>query len=141
MTPYVVDASVAVKWYVPEALAAEALRVRDGPAPRHAPDFLHVEAGNILWKKLRQSALTRAVADAILSDLFSLAILTRHPTSPLVAPAFDLADRTGRTVYDCLCLALAVQLGGQMVTADDKLVNGLAGTPYAAHVIRLQDVP
>jgi predicted nucleic acid-binding protein len=141
MTPYVVDASVAVKWYVPESLTAEALRVRDGSAPLHAPDFLHVEVGNILWKKLKQGALARAVADAILSDLTGLTILTRHPTGPLVSPAFDLADQTGRTVYDCLYLALAVQLGGQMVTADERLVNALAGTPWARHIVKLQDVP
>ena len=38
-------------------------------------------------------------------------------------------------------LALAVRLSGQVVTADERLVNGLAGTPWAAHAIRLQDVP
>jgi predicted nucleic acid-binding protein len=70
-----------------------------------------------------------------------LAVVARHPTGPLVVPAFDLADRSNRTVYDCLYLALAVQLGGVMVTADDKLANALAGTPWAAHITRLQDVP
>jgi predicted nucleic acid-binding protein len=44
-------------------------------------------------------------------------------------------------VYDCLYLALAVQLGGPMVTADDRLVNALAGTLWAGHIIKLQDVP
>ena len=55
-------------------------------------------------------------------------------------PLFDLADRAGRTVYDCMYLALAVQLGGRMVTADERLVNGLANGPWADYVIRLQDV-
>ena len=141
MTPYIVDSSVAVMWYVPEALSAEALRVRDGAAPLHAPDFLYLEVGNILWKKLRGGLLTRAVADAVLVDLPALAILTMHQTTPLVAPAFDIACRTNRTVYDCLYLALAVQLGGQMVTADERLVNALAGTPWAGNIIKLQDVP
>jgi predicted nucleic acid-binding protein len=44
-------------------------------------------------------------------------------------------------VYDCLYLTLAVQFGGVMVTADDKLVNSLAGTPWAGSVLRLADVP
>jgi predicted nucleic acid-binding protein len=47
----------------------------------------------------------------------------------------------GRSVYDCVYLALAVRLGGQMVTADDRLVNSLAATQRAASAIRLQDVP
>ncbi len=140
MTLWVVDSSVVIKWFVPEPLAAEAVRVRDGATPMYAPDFLDVEVGNIVWKKLRRGDLTRAVADDILAQL-PLAAITRHPSGPLVPAAFDFADRTGRTVYDCLYLALAVQLGGPMVTADDRLVNALAGTPWAASVLRLQDVP
>ncbi|MHB1425772.1 MAG: type II toxin-antitoxin system VapC family toxin [Gemmataceae bacterium] len=85
--------------------------------------------------------LTRLDADDILNDLSSLATVTRHPSEPLVLSAFDLANRSGRTVYDCLYLALAIQLGGQMVTADEKLVNALAGSSWAAHIIKLQDVP
>jgi predicted nucleic acid-binding protein len=38
-------------------------------------------------------------------------------------------------------VALAVQLGAVMVTADDKLVNALANTPWASAVVRLADVP
>jgi hypothetical protein len=34
-----------------------------------------------------------------------------------------------------------VQLRGPMVTADDRLVNGLAGTPWAASIMRVRDVP
>ena len=140
MTPFIVDSSVVIKWFVPESLSAEALRVRDGGTPMHAPDFLDAEVGNIVWKKLRRGALTRAVADSILAKLPFLAI-TQHPTRLLVPPAFDIAAQAGRTVYDCLYLALAVQLGGQMVTADEKLVNSLAGSRWAAHIIKLQDIP
>ena len=55
--------------------------------------------------------------------------------------AFDLADRTQRTVYDCLYLALAVQLGGRMVTADQRLYKSLAGTPWAGHICWVGDLP
>jgi hypothetical protein len=40
--------------------------------------------------------------------------------------------------YDCLYLALAVHLGGRMVTADERLVNSLAGTPWAASALKIQ---
>jgi predicted nucleic acid-binding protein len=140
MTLYVVDSSVVIKWFTPESLTAEANRVRAGSDPLHAPDFLDVEVAAIAWKKTRRGVMTRPEADFILTELPLLG-LTRHPTGPLVAPAFDLADRTGRTVYDCLYLALAVQLGGVMVTGDDKLVNALAGTAWTSSILRLQDVP
>ncbi|HEY7330729.1 MAG TPA: type II toxin-antitoxin system VapC family toxin [Gemmataceae bacterium] len=141
MTVYVVDSSVAIKWYVPEVRQAEAIRLRASGAALHAPDFLNVEVAAILWKKLRKAELTRSDADDILNDLISLATVTRHPSSPLVPSAFDLANRSGRTVYDCLYLALAVQLSGQMVTEDEKLVNSLVGSSWSAHIIKLQDVP
>ena len=141
MTPLVVDSSVAIKWYVPEVNSAEALRVRDGSDPLHAPDFLDVEMASIVWKKIRRGVMTRAVADAILADVAGMGVVTRHQIGPLVASAFDLADRTGRTVYDCLYLALAVQLGGAMVTADDKLFNSFGGSSWAVNLTRLQDVP
>lgn len=140
MKPSVVDSSVIVKWFVPEDLAVEANRIRASGIPLHAPDFVDVEVAAIIWKKRRRGVMTRSEADYVLLEFGSLAI-TRHPTSPLVAPAFDIADRTGRTVYDCLYLALAVQLGGVMVTADERLVNSLTGTPWAGSILKLQDVP
>jgi predicted nucleic acid-binding protein len=141
MSLYVVDSSVVIKWYVPEVLSADALRVRDGNMLLHAPDFLDVELAAIAWKKIRRGTMTRTVADGVLTDLAGLGTITRHPTGPLVAAAFDLADRTNRTVYDCLYLALAARLGGLMVTADDKLANSLAGTPWAASIAKIQDIP
>lgn len=140
MTPAVADSSVVMKWFVPEVHSAEAVRLRNSGQPLHAPDFLDVEVANLAWKKIRRGAMTRGDGDFILSQL-PLLPLTRHSAGPLVPAAFDLAIHSGRTVYDCLYLALAVQLGGQMVTADERLVNALVGTRWAANMLRLQDVP
>lgn len=141
MSILVVDASVAVKWFVPEVHAAEARQWRTGPYDLHAPAFFFdLEIANILWKKVRRGEIARADADLILAQLPVLP-LTRQPEAPLLASAFDLADRTGRTVYDCLYLALAVYLGGRMLTADQRLVNGLAGTPGAGSVCWVGDYP
>jgi predicted nucleic acid-binding protein len=140
MSVFVVDSSVVVKWFVPEFFEAEALRVRDGGTPLHAPNFLDVEVGNILWKKVQRGELVRASADHILDQLPRQAV-TRHDSAALVKPAFAIACQAGRTVYDSLYVALAAQLGGVMVTADEKLVNALTGTAWAASILRLQDVP
>jgi predicted nucleic acid-binding protein len=139
MRPYVVDSSVAMKWFTPEPLSAQAVGLQTCGAPLHAPDFFDVELAAIAWKKIRRDGLPRADADLIVAQLPGLP-LTRHPTGPLVAPAFDLADRCDRTVYDCLYLAPAVQIGGVMVTADDRLANALAGTAWAGHIIKLSEV-
>jgi predicted nucleic acid-binding protein len=140
MSVYVVDASVAVKWMLPEPLAAKATRLQSPAHRLHAPSFIEVELANVLWKKLRQGLLTRTEADAFVAQLPNL-LLMRHADSALVPAAFDLADRTARSVYDCMYLALAIQVGGQMVTADDRLFNSLRSTPYAAFVLRLDSLP
>ncbi len=139
MSVYVVDVSVAMKWMLPEPLSTEAARLQSPSHQLHAPSFFEIELANVLWKKLRQGLLDRAQADAFLSQLPGLPI-TRHIDVSLLAAAFDIADRTGRTVYDCMYVALAVRLGGRMVTADERLVNSLVGTPWAAFVGRLQDI-
>ena len=141
MSIVIVDASVGVKWFLPEVHAAEARQWRNGPDELHAPTFFFdLEIANILWKKVRRAEITRADADLILGQLPGLP-LTRHAEPPLLTSAFDLADRTQRTVYDCLYLALAVQLAGRMVTADQRLYNSLAGTPWAGCICWVGDLP
>jgi len=124
---------------LPEPLSTEAVRLQSPSHQLHAPSFFEIELANVLWKKVRERLLSRAQADLFLSHLPGLPV-ARHADASLVAAAFDLADRAGRTVYDCMYLALALRLGGQMVTADERLVNGLANTPWAASATRLQDV-
>ncbi len=141
MSALVIDASVGVKWFVPEDHSAEARVRRSGPDELHVPAFFFdLEIASVLWMKVRRAEIARADADLILAQLPALPVV-RHPEAPLLPAAFDLADRAQRTVYDCLYLALAVQLGGRMVTADQKLYNSLAGTPWASYLCWVADVP
>jgi predicted nucleic acid-binding protein len=141
LSAIIVDASVGMKWFVPEVHSAEARQWRNGPDELHVPAFFFdLEIANILWKKVQRAEITRADADLILGQLPSLPV-TRHPEPPLLASAFDLADRTQRTVYDCIYLALAVQQGGRMVTADQHLYNALSGTPWAGYVCWVGNPP
>jgi predicted nucleic acid-binding protein len=141
LSALVVDASIGVKWFVPEQYATEARAWRAGPDELHIPAFFFdLEIANILWKKLRRGEIARVDADLILGQLPALPV-TRHSESVLLTSAFDLADRTQRTVYDCLYLALAVQLAGRMLTADQRLFNSLAGTLWAPHLCWVADLP
>jgi predicted nucleic acid-binding protein len=140
MSRFVVDASVGVKWFLPEPGAAEAARLQDPAHELHVPAFFDVEVANIFWKAIRQGRLTRAEADVRMSRLAGLAV-PRHPDARLVATAFDIAHTADRTVYDSLYVALTADLGAVLVTADDRLVNALAATPWAGLVMRLADVP
>lgn len=141
MSILVVDASVVIKWFVKETNSVEALQWQAGPDELHAPAiFLDIEIANILWKKIQRGDLTRAEADRILTNVPALS-LVRHSESLLLSPALDLADRYRRSVYDCIYLALADHLNGQMLTADQRLANALMGTPLANRVRHVTDSP
>lgn len=141
MSSFVLDASVGIKWFLPEVHAIEARQWRHVAAELHVPAFFFdLEIANILWKKVERNEIARGDADLILAQI-SMLPLTRHQEAPLLATAFDLANRTHRTVYDCLYLALARSLSNQMITADERLYNSISKTPWASHVCWVVDVP
>ena len=47
--------------------------------------------------------------------------------------------RTGRTVYDSLYVAMAVQIDCRLVTADEKLYNAFKGGPLGARMLWVED--
>jgi predicted nucleic acid-binding protein len=67
------------------------------------------------------------------ADIALIAVIV-HPTDVLLNEAFEIALATRRTVYDCLYIALAVELDCPVVTADEKLYNATRGGPFAARV-------
>jgi predicted nucleic acid-binding protein len=66
MKTFVVDASVAIKWFLPEIHSEAALRLRNANYELHVPKFLHLEIGNVLCKKQRQTELTQEESSLIL---------------------------------------------------------------------------
>ncbi len=140
MTAYVVDASVALKWYVPEVHAEDALRVLEPGNELHVPDLFHAEVGNILWKKSRRGELSSGEARRIARAVLSVPLAV-HRTASLLEGALDIATRAGCTVYDGLYVALAVARGIRLVTADRRLVNMLKGLPLSQHILWVEDVP
>jgi len=135
---FVVDASVAIKWWVPEVHSADALRYLDPDVGREAPELLLAEAGNILWKKVNRGELTRAEAERIAADLVRSDVVI-YPVGPLLVASLRIALETGRSSYDCTYLALAEAITAAVVTADRKLYNSLQGGPYAGLVRWVED--
>ena len=128
---FVVDASVAVKLFLDEPLAAQARTLfsrlaAPTPAVLHVPDLLYVECANILWKYVRRHGYDAETAAAHLDDLTALDLVST-PTAVLVTAALRLAAAEGITAYDACYVALADAAGAALVTADERLVNQLAG--------------
>ncbi len=133
MTMFVVDASVAAKWFFPEEHSAESRRLLSPRRTLLAPDLIWSEFGNIAWKRIRRGELQAEEAAQIIADMNRMP-LEIAPTHGLLAPALELAVATGRTVYDCMYLALAIDRKCPLATADERFVNALAATPFAKQI-------
>jgi predicted nucleic acid-binding protein len=129
----VIDASVAAKIFVPEALAAEAqalfarFAAEDG-AELVVPGFFFVECASVFRKWVRRSGYLAKAAREHLRDLTALG-LTVVPTRVLAERALDMALKHQISAYDACYAAAAVELDLPLVTADEKLVRQLAKGP------------
>jgi predicted nucleic acid-binding protein len=137
---YVIDASVAIKWFVPEIHSDAALRSQHSGTHLHIPAFIVLELGNVLAKKIRRNELTPRDGETILKELKHLP-LQRHADARLFPAAYQLALDTRRSLYDCLYLALAETVDGIMVTADHKFFASLTNRPYGRRVMWVEDLP
>jgi predicted nucleic acid-binding protein len=133
----VVDASVALKWVLPEAGSEAALGLI-GRNRLIAPDLLAVEAGNALWLRVRRRELTAVEARTALVDLLG-APVDYVPDRPLARAALSLAADLGYPAYDCVYLALAMERAGIVVTADRRFAAAVTAHPYLAGLVRLLD--
>jgi predicted nucleic acid-binding protein len=121
VTGLVVDASVAIKWYVEEDDSETAHRILVSPPLLHAPALLKLELANGLWKNWRRKIVTIDQAGEAIESI-DRTIGAWHDTGGLFAPAVKLAFDLDHVVYDCIYLALARQLGIPLITADKRLL-------------------
>jgi predicted nucleic acid-binding protein len=135
---FVVDASIVVKWFVPEIHSAAARRLLTLPHEYVAPDLLFAETANTIWKKVRRKELTAADGAGLVADIGRIAVETVSCRA-LAGDAHALATATGQTVYDSMYVALAIRLNTRSITADDRLDAALRKVPaVAGHVQLLQ---
>ena len=126
----VVDASVAIKWFVEEPLWEEARRLVERRDTIYAPDLLFAEVANAAWKMVRRNEIDRAQAMTMVAAVGDP--LSRvFPSSQLRDRAFQIALDLGHPVYDCLYLACAELTGAVLGTADKRLCTAVADGPYA----------
>lgn len=136
----VIDASVALKWFVDEDGSAQASALLDGPDLLIAPDLVLAEVGNAAWKAVRggtmhpeQFAHAATRLPAAFDELTPLASLSQR--------AAAIALELDHPVYDCCCLALAEARAAPLVTADRRLLSRVAGTPWEGLVVDLRSMP
>lgn len=134
-----VDASVVLKWFLPEANDAGVenfLRgFLGGNFALYAPDLLLIEAGSALWRRaIVGQQITESDARSIYRDLLTLPI-NFQPSERLAASTFSLSITHRHSVYDSTYCALSVEMDCEFVTADSTLVAKLGrALPLIRHV-------
>jgi predicted nucleic acid-binding protein len=134
---WVVDASIAVKWVIPEVLSNQADRVRAGDDEMLAPDLLLTEVANALWRKTVSREISPAEADRAF-DLVTESGIDLRPTAPLLGSAMQLARRLNHPVYDCVYLELATRERASFITADRRFLRRVATRRLKIPVVDLQ---
>ncbi|MDQ6832932.1 MAG: type II toxin-antitoxin system VapC family toxin [Chloroflexota bacterium] len=127
MSTIVVDASIALKWVLPEPDSSVAVALLNDWLTNDvrviAPSWFAGEVANILYRRARRGTFTIADAHQALTGV--LDVVERVQESSLEAHhAMDIADATTRAAtYDAMYLALALTVGAEYWTADEIFFN------------------
>jgi predicted nucleic acid-binding protein len=124
----VVDASLALKWVLPEELVEEAWSLlqawRVQAESLIAPPIFRPEVANALHQSARRGTITGSETSDALGMLIPTVVILEPPG--LYPRALTLAGefRLG-AVYDALYVALAEHQGCELWTADRRLVRAV----------------
>jgi predicted nucleic acid-binding protein len=135
----VVDASVVLKWFLPEpdSAAADLLleKFLNDEVELLAPDLMLVETASALWKRVMiRKELDADEATLIYRDLLTLP-LSLSASLAVADAALQVALKHNHSVYDALYCALAIERRCDFVTADRTLANKLHGVfPFIVHL-------
>jgi predicted nucleic acid-binding protein len=123
---FVLDASVAIKWYVGEELRDKALRLRDDflsdVIDLEAPSLILYEVGNAIR---HHPGATESECASAVEQLRNLGIAIRELDDHTIRTAAKVAFEEKLTFYDAAYLALARNLDARLITADRSLYNQL----------------
>ncbi len=132
---YVIDASVAIKWFSEEVYTDKAIEIRDrffkGICELAAPDLILYEVSNAL--RFNPNFNEDDVIEAI-NSLFDMGISIIVPTPRVVKSSITMAFKYKTTIYDAFYAALANEIGFIFVTADSKLHQKIEDLEFVKHI-------
>jgi predicted nucleic acid-binding protein len=138
VSDFIVDASVAVKWFVAET---DSLIADELSASNHrlfAPRLIVTEVANTLSRKAMAGLMSVTEATVYLRSLpnYLNGVLA---VDELIEPALKNACALRHPIYDLIYLEAARRLDARLVTADRRFAAKIAGTGLARHVTLLSD--
>jgi len=116
----VIDASVAVKWFIDEDRSADAQRLLTIDTDLIAPTSILYEVFHALWVAARTRRLPlNRLPD--LADVVPTPFAILVPMEHLYAAAAAMAQSYNLAIYDCAYIALAQREHAELVTADEPM--------------------
>jgi predicted nucleic acid-binding protein len=127
--PLAVDASAALKWVLPEEHSDNARSLLSAAIAHGrvivAPPIMPAEATNAIYQRQRRKHISQGEADRALSALLAVPIRLFAPAD-LYTESVALARRYNLpAAYDAQYMVVALKMGADFWTADERLYNGL----------------
>jgi predicted nucleic acid-binding protein len=121
---YVVDASIILKWVLGDDREADQSRALDllaawgdGTAEIAAPSLWQYEVGKFLGRQLGEEAMEK------MGSLLKLGIRAVNLDENMIRRCFGWTKETGVTFYDASYLAVALEIGATLITADQRFAR------------------
>jgi predicted nucleic acid-binding protein len=138
VSEFIVDASVAVKWFVVESHSEQADELSLGRYRLYAPRIIVTEVANALSRKTMAGLMSVDEACHYLPSLRSF-FDSIVEIDDMIEPALINACELRHPIYDLIYLETARRMNDQMITADRRFTSKLAGSDLARHVTLLSD--
>lgn len=122
----VIDASVAVKWVIPEPGSDWAQAILDRDDELIAPELVDIEVRSAFVRKYNAKEIDLADVQASLAQWSRIVDADRlglQPHGPLIGGAVQLSLDHAHRVPDGLYLELARQRAAGIATADQKMAS------------------
>ncbi|MDZ7719616.1 MAG: type II toxin-antitoxin system VapC family toxin [Balneolaceae bacterium] len=129
----VIDACVAIKWFLPETGYEMAGEIFKSHNKMMAPDLFFIEFDAVVTKKVRQKLVDREDANKMYQEIRNIPFEI-IPYSLISNIAFDLSSALSISLYDACYLAVAIEFDEKIFTADKRFFNGMKNTPFGHHL-------
>lgn len=136
MKRFVLDASVAVKWFLPEIHQAESFNLLKSNPVLIAPEFLKVEFDSILSKWCRSGRFNYERAEEVRS-VFNKIKIYFVDLDDIADISFEISAKMPVTYYDALYLCTAKLYECKMVTFDRKLYKSVKDSEFETYLKKL----
>jgi hypothetical protein len=120
----VVDASIAVKWFIPEPGEEAAGKLLGGHDQLLAPSLIRMEVSGAIIRRFRAGELSEQRAregTAAWEVMLSHRVIRLIPETEIFDEAVQMAFLARHTLADCLYLATAKRLQAPVITADKSM--------------------